>query len=66
MIPMYIIHFYVTYSVFKSISTTFAYFLIMRMVESAWFTWVSQSNHIVMDVHEDDEYDSWLSLQVTL
>ena len=65
MLPMYIIHFFVTYSAFRSISTTLAYFLLMRMCESAWFTWVSQCNHIVMDVHVDDSTDSWLNLQVT-
>ena len=35
-----------------------------RMADSAWFTWVSQCNHIVMDVHDDDPQDTWLNLQV--
>ena len=39
-------------------------FLYNRTVDSSWFTWVTQLNHIVMDVHEEDEHDTWLSLQV--
>ena len=39
-------------------------YLFNRLAESAWFVWVSQSNHIVMDVHEEDESDTWLSLQL--
>ena len=38
--------------------------MIYRIAESTWFTWVSQSNHIVMDVHEDDDADTWLTTQV--
>ena len=37
-----------------------------RFVESSWFMWVTQTNHIVMDVHDDDPADSWLTLQVRL
>jgi hypothetical protein len=37
-----------------------------RLVESTWFVWVAQSNHVVMDIHDDSEADSWLSLQVIL
>lgn len=64
LIPMYIIHFGITYYVFGSISSAIAYFLIIRLIESSWFTWVAQSNHVVMDIHEDASSDSWLSLQL--
>ena len=41
------------------------YFLsFIRTCDSTWFTWVTQSNHIVMDIHDEDDSDTWLSLQV--
>ncbi|CAF0877889.1 unnamed protein product [Brachionus calyciflorus] len=64
MAPMFILHFAVTYTTFQSVFKCLAYFFVMRLFESAWFTWVSQCNHIVMDVHDDVEYDSWLHLQI--
>lgn len=41
-------------------------FIEKRLIESSWFTWVAQSNHVVMDIHDDVIYDSWLSLQVNI
>nr|QBO56274.1 fatty acid desaturase 5/6-4 [Brachionus rotundiformis] len=64
MVPMYVLHFSVTYATFHSILKCVAYFFVVRLFESAWFTWVSQCNHIVMDVHDDVDYDSWLHLQI--
>jgi len=40
----------------------FLYFA-MRCVESHWFVWVSQSNHIPMEIDEDKERP-WLALQL--
>ena len=43
------------------------HFKLKRCLESSWFAWVSQSNHIVMDVHDDEgDSDSWLTLQVKI
>lgn len=45
----------------------FVYFYIIflcRLIESSWFTWVAQSNHIVMDIHEETSSDTWFTLQV--
>ncbi|CAF0877938.1 unnamed protein product [Brachionus calyciflorus] len=64
MLPMYIIHFTVTYTVFQSVIKCSAFYFFMRFFEGGWFTWISQCNHIVMDVHDDDQYDSWLQLQI--
>ncbi|RNA11075.1 fatty acid desaturase 2 [Brachionus plicatilis] len=64
MVPMYILHFWVTYATFQSVLKCAVYFFFVRLFESAWFTWVSQCNHIVMDVHDDVDYDSWLHLQI--
>ena len=34
------------------------------MLESHWFVWVSQSNHIPMQIEEDQERP-WLQLQIS-
>lgn len=39
------------------------YYLMMRVIESHWFVWVSQSNHIPMEIDED-KCRPWLPLQV--
>lgn len=41
-----------------------AYWFFYRVTESGWFIWVAQCNHIVMDVHDDENNESWLHLQV--
>lgn len=37
--------------------------LFFRVIESHWFTWVSQSNHIPMNI-KTDEASPWLKLQM--
>ncbi len=62
---MFIIHFGIAYPVFESFFKATLYLLAVRCIESSWFAWVSQSNHIVMDIHDDfGDKDSWLRLQV--
>jgi len=39
------------------------YYFIVRCVESHWFVWVSQSNHIPMEI-DKDHARPWLSLQL--
>lgn len=34
-----------------------------RVIESHWFVWVTQSNHIPMEI-DDDKARAWLPLQV--
>lgn len=41
----------------------FLYYFVMRCIESHWFTWVSQSNHIPMNI-KVDEASPWLKLQM--
>ncbi len=65
MVPMYTYHFILTYLVFGSIKMCIAYWFFYRVTESGWFIWVAQCNHIVMDVHDDENNESWLHLQVT-
>nr|ATI22170.1 delta-5 desaturase 1 [Brachionus koreanus]QBO56256.1 fatty acid desaturase 5/6-5 [Brachionus koreanus] len=64
MAPMYMLYFGCGYYAFGSIWKSLAYFFASRLLESAWFTWVSQCNHIVMDVHDDVDYESWFHLQL--
>ncbi|KAL4216979.1 hypothetical protein ACF0H5_023436 [Mactra antiquata] len=40
-----------------------AYFFTVRCIESHWFTWVAQSNHIPMHI-KNDEANPWLKLQI--
>jgi len=42
---------------------TFGFYMFVRLVESHWFTWVTQMNHIPMDINRDAHKD-WISLQV--
>lgn len=39
------------------------FYFIVRILESHWFVWVSQSNHIPMDIEEDAQRP-WLELQL--
>lgn len=41
----------------------FFYYEAFRVLESMWFTWVSQSNHIPMNIEYDDQ-KPWLKLQM--
>ncbi|CAH8829209.1 unnamed protein product [Trichobilharzia szidati] len=40
-----------------------AYFFVIRLIESHWFTWVSQSNHLSMPV-DYDRAEPWFRLQL--
>ncbi|XP_076452985.1 acyl-CoA 6-desaturase-like [Babylonia areolata] len=39
------------------------FYFAMRCMESHWFTWVAQSNHIPMDIKSDEE-EPWMKLQM--
>ncbi|XP_063412138.1 fatty acid desaturase 2-like isoform X2 [Mytilus trossulus] len=42
---------------------TFFYYEAFRIIESTWFVWVAQSNHIPMNIDHDDQ-KPWLKLQM--
>jgi len=63
MLPFYLIHFGISFYAL-SFKEAMLFYVMMRFVESSWFTWVSQCNHIVMDIHDDEPTDSWLALQL--
>lgn len=39
-------------------------FMLARTIQSTWFVWVSQSNHIPMAVEHDNEDRHWVQLQM--
>lgn len=59
--------FYVKYLVLYvpqlGLMSALIFFFLTRCLESHWFVWVSQSNHIPMDI-EDDKERPWLALQL--
>jgi len=63
MVQMYILHFSLTIPLF-GFWGAFGYFTVMRLMESAWFTWVTQINHVAMDVHEESDEDTWVTLNL--
>lgn len=44
-------------------SSMLLWYFIMRVIESHWFVWVTQSNHIPMEI-DDDKARAWLPLQM--
>ncbi|KAM6204848.1 acyl-CoA (8-3)-desaturase-like [Sarcoramphus papa] len=57
------IRFFFTYGSLLEIKSLLAYYFIFRMLESSWFVWVSQMNHIPMDIYYDNNLD-WVSTQL--
>eukprot|EP00076_Gallus_gallus_P021347 XP_015142319.1 fatty acid desaturase 1-like isoform X2 [Gallus gallus] len=57
------IRFFVTYGSLLEMKSLLAYYFIFRMLESSWFVWVSQMNHIPMDIYYDQNLD-WVSTQL--
>ncbi|XP_055959083.1 acyl-CoA 6-desaturase [Patella vulgata] len=55
--------FFYLYGSVLGFGTAVAFQVVMRVFESSWFTWVSQSNHIPMKIEEDDA-KPWLRLQL--
>ncbi|ESO06799.1 hypothetical protein HELRODRAFT_76893 [Helobdella robusta] len=53
----------ILYTPFYGVLGTCLYYFVVRCLESHWFVWVSQSNHIPMDI-EDDKERPWLALQL--
>ncbi|XP_053386747.1 acyl-CoA 6-desaturase-like [Mercenaria mercenaria] len=45
------------------VAGSIAYFFTVRCIESHWFTWVAQSNHLPMNI-KNDEANPWLKLQI--
>ncbi|XP_054997015.1 acyl-CoA 6-desaturase [Sorex araneus] len=59
----YYSRFILTYSPFYGYLGIFLFLLFIRVLESHWFVWVTQMNHIVMDVNRE-LYRDWFSSQL--
>ncbi|NXJ08158.1 FADS1 desaturase, partial [Odontophorus gujanensis] len=57
------VRFFFTYGLLLEMKSLLAYYFIFRMLESSWFVWVSQMNHIPMDIYYDKNLD-WVSTQL--
>ncbi|KFQ36278.1 Fatty acid desaturase 1, partial [Mesitornis unicolor] len=57
------IRFFFIYGSLLEIKSLLAYYFIFRMLESSWFVWVSQMNHIPMHIYYDNNLD-WMSTQL--
>eukprot|EP00079_Xenopus_tropicalis_P024677 XP_012817582.1 PREDICTED: fatty acid desaturase 1-like isoform X2 [Xenopus tropicalis] len=62
MISFYV-RFGLCYIPFLGVSGTIALFMVVRFIESDWFVWVTQMNHIPMNI-EYDQNKEWLSTQL--
>ncbi|XP_078326001.1 acyl-CoA 6-desaturase-like isoform X3 [Crassostrea virginica] len=57
------VKFFYLYTSMLGLGWCLVYYEIMRVLESHWFTWVSQSNHIPMDIDRDTA-EPWIRLQM--
>uniref|UniRef100_A0AAR2IYW1 Cytochrome b5 heme-binding domain-containing protein n=1 Tax=Pygocentrus nattereri TaxID=42514 RepID=A0AAR2IYW1_PYGNA len=48
---------------FYGVFGSFALLMCVRFIESHWFVWVTQMNHLSMDV-DYEKHDDWLSMQL--
>jgi fatty acid desaturase 2 (delta-6 desaturase) len=60
---LFYVKFFFLYAPFLGFFGALGFFFLTRCLESHWFVWVSQSNHIPMDI-EDDLERPWLPLQL--
>jgi len=62
MISTFYIKFAAIYGPLLGVSGTLGFYLLVRMIESHWFVYVSQMNHIPMNIDWDKQMD-WPTLQ---
>ncbi|XP_053165683.1 acyl-CoA (8-3)-desaturase-like isoform X2 [Hemicordylus capensis] len=62
MLTFYLRFFFIYGSLLETKACVLFYFL-FRMLESSWFVWVSQMNHIPMEINYDRKLD-WVSTQL--
>ncbi|XP_063084288.1 acyl-CoA 6-desaturase isoform X1 [Cavia porcellus] len=59
----YYVRFFSTYVPFYGVLGTLLFLNFIRFLESHWFVWVTQMNHIVMEINLD-HYRDWFSSQL--
>ncbi|KAK2187909.1 hypothetical protein NP493_150g00034 [Ridgeia piscesae] len=60
---LFYLRFAIIYSSLMGVWGMCKFYFAMRIIESHWFVWVSQSNHIPMEI-DDDKERPWLPLQL--
>lgn len=60
---LYYLKFFYLYSSLMGGWGALQFYFLMRVIESHWFVWVTQSNHIPMEI-DDDKERPWLPLQL--
>ncbi|KAL7857681.1 hypothetical protein AOLI_G00177830 [Acnodon oligacanthus] len=59
----YYVRYLLCYVPFYGVFGSFALLMCVRFIESHWFVWVTQMNHLSMDV-DYEKHDDWLSMQL--
>ncbi|KAF7245349.1 Acyl-CoA (8-3)-desaturase [Varanus komodoensis] len=62
---LYYVRICILYIPLMGFKSFMAYFWLARLLESTWFIWISQMNHIPMNIDYDQNLD-WVSAQVSL
>ncbi|XP_036619296.1 acyl-CoA 6-desaturase [Trichosurus vulpecula] len=60
----YYTRFFITYIPFYGVLGSLCFLNFIRFLESHWFVWVTQMNHIPMDINRE-KYQDWLSIQLS-
>ncbi|GFO18483.1 fatty acid desaturase 2-like [Plakobranchus ocellatus] len=63
MVTIFFIKFFYLFTPLLGLGGAIAYYFTFRCLESHWFTWVAQSNHIPMEIDQDQGLP-WLKLQL--
>ncbi|XP_067849900.1 acyl-CoA 6-desaturase [Heptranchias perlo] len=59
----YYIRYFSTYVPFYGFLGSILFVLFVRFIESHWFVWVTQMNHIPMNI-DDEKHKDWLTMQL--
>ncbi|XP_078076708.1 acyl-CoA 6-desaturase-like [Mustelus asterias] len=59
----YYIRYFNTYIPFYGFFGSILFVIFVRFIESHWFVWVTQMNHIPMNI-DDEKHKDWLSMQL--
>ncbi|XP_039620113.1 acyl-CoA 6-desaturase isoform X1 [Polypterus senegalus] len=60
----YYIRYFSMYAPFYGVLGSIAFISFVRFLESHWFVWVTQMNHIPMDI-DSEKYRDWLTMQLS-
>eukprot|EP00061_Rhincodon_typus_P018976 g48383.t1 len=61
----YYIRYFTTYIPFYGFFGSILFVIFVRFIESHWFVWVTQMNHIPMTI-DDEKHKDWLTMQIII